>query len=100
MLVTHAHSSVYECTPYSYEDIRKTGSVYLEIDEVTMGTSLLTGTSPTIKRIISCKYEHSCQIYDLKAHFMYMPIQCFGSTKHIDTIRVGDAFDSVAVSGV
>jgi hypothetical protein len=31
---------------------------------------------------------------------MYMPIQCFGSTKHIDTIRVGDAFDSVAVSGV
>lgn len=71
-----------------------------EIDEVTTGVSLSMGTSPTIERIISYKYEHSCQIYDLKAHFMYMPIQCFGSTKHIDTIRVGDAFDSVAVSGV
>lgn len=31
-------------TPDPYEHLRKTGSVYLEISEVTMGISLLTGT--------------------------------------------------------
>jgi hypothetical protein len=58
--------------PYPYEHLRKTEPADLEIHEVTTGTSLSTGTSPTTEciaplnpRINLGKYEHPCQIEDL-----------------------------------
>jgi hypothetical protein len=41
---------------------RKTNDLTCEIDEVTTGASLSTGTSPTTEKIISRKCEHPYQI--------------------------------------
>jgi hypothetical protein len=72
---THIHSLLWTHVrkPYSYEHLQRTEPVDLEIHEVTTGASLLTGTSPTTKsiaplnpRINPGKYEHPCQVEDLK----------------------------------
>jgi hypothetical protein len=50
----HTYTHLYERThahPYPYEHLRRTEPADLEVDEVTTGASLLTGTSRTTKRI-------------------------------------------------
>ena len=48
-LNTHAHSPlwIHVRKPYPYKHLRKTVPTHLEIDKVTTGASLSTGTSPT-----------------------------------------------------
>ena len=48
----------------NYEYLQKTGLACLEIKEVTVSVLLSMITSPTTERIISRKYEYTCQIYD------------------------------------
>ena len=70
----HAHSPIWTHVhkPYPYEHLRRTEPANLEINEVTTGTSLSTGTSPTIEIIVPLnpiinleKYEHTCQVKNL-----------------------------------
>jgi hypothetical protein len=53
----HAHKNIpmNARTPYPYEHLQGSEPVYLEIDEVTTDTSLLTGTSLTTERITPVK---------------------------------------------
>lgn len=53
MFTTHAQY-LYKCTHtlYLYEHIRKTGPVYLEINEVITGAALSTGTLHTTEIIL------------------------------------------------
>ena len=44
---THVHSTKNVHTPYLYEHLRRTEPADLEVDEVSTGVSMLTGTSPT-----------------------------------------------------
>jgi len=71
---THAHSPLWTHIRklYLYEHLRRTEPADLEIHEVTIGTSLSTGTSPTTEsiaplnpRINLGKHEHLCQVEDL-----------------------------------
>jgi hypothetical protein len=69
-LTTRTHTHPYEHTrkPYPYEHLQKIVPTHLEIDEVTIGVSLSTRTSPTTESttplnlgINPIKYEHPCQ---------------------------------------
>jgi hypothetical protein len=73
-LNTYAHSPLWTHVykPYPYEYIRNTVLTHLEIDKVTAGALLSTGTSPIIERTTSLnsgtnqeKYEHPYQVDDL-----------------------------------
>jgi len=53
-----------------YERLRKIEPTYFEIHKVTIGASLLTGTSPATESITPInpeKYEHPCQVEDLNS---------------------------------
>jgi hypothetical protein len=71
---THVHSSLWTHAhiPYPYDHLRITEPTDLEVDEVTTGASLLTGTSPTTERIAPDnsrinprKCKRPCQVQDL-----------------------------------
>jgi hypothetical protein len=72
---THVHSPlwIHVHKTYPYEHIRRIESADLSIYEVTIGASLSTGMLPTTISIAPLnpkinlgKYEHSCQVEDLK----------------------------------
>lgn len=61
-LYEHTHTPYISSYPLSYEHIWKIAPTYLKIDEVAIGTSILTDMSSTTERIISYNCYHPYQI--------------------------------------
>lgn len=66
---THTHPYKYTCVllPLQASSEDWVSISWYCIDETITNVSLSTGTSPTTKRIISCKNKYTCQIYSLNS---------------------------------